>query len=226
MRYADLNIVLGPKSPVNRLVDMGTQLGYSVLGILGNYPISSDSSDTVTLCPRAEATSKRLSSLRKEVGRIRHKFLVVAFPLGGIETTNWAAEEGLVDLLTVNPRTNPKLRKTTARLAAGSGTALEIPILPLLRTTGLVRSKIIKTFSETIRTAKQSGMKVILSSGAFHPLQIRSPRALQHIGMLLGLERSEAKAAVSDIPIGIIEHNIRRMSDNYILPGVEIVGDP
>jgi len=48
---------------------------------------------------------------------------------------------------------------------------------------------------------------------------------MYHIGLMLGLDESTASAAISGIPNGIIVMNLKRLDENYILPGLEIIGD-
>jgi RNase P/RNase MRP subunit p30 len=102
-------------------------------------------------------------------------------------------------------------------------TALELQIAPLLNSSGLHRSKILKAYREAVVTAVGAGMGLVLSSGATHPMGLRSPLAMMHIGMLLGIDRTLAEKAVHELPTCIIERNMKRLSPEYVGPGVEIV---
>jgi RNase P/RNase MRP subunit p30 len=135
---------------------------------------------------------------------------------------NWAAEDQRVDLLTLDHSQEYRLRDSTARLAATYDTALEIRFDPLLHLAGLNRSKVIKVYRESVRTAIDSGMQVILSSGASHPLNMRSAMAIRHLGELLGMESKYAENAINQAPLDIVERNRRRLSSDYIAEGVEI----
>lgn len=223
MRYIDLNINADTPQAIQSLSSMGGALGYSGLAAKGQS--YHEAPVQIELFSRADLTAKRLAGLKKEVSRTRKRHLVLATPLGGVDTTNWAAEEGTIDLLTLPLTGNGRLRTSTARLAAGSNTALEIVIHPLLITKGLERSRVLKTMTDAIKIAVQGEMKVVLTSGALQPIHMRSPYAMIHIGMLLGLERLESIESISQTPHEIIERNIKRLDDNYILPGLEVVGD-
>ena len=139
-----------------------------------------------------------------------------------IDTANWAASDSKVDLLTLLP-TNSELRNTTARLASKSGIALEVPITPLLGVAGLERSRILKNYSEAITTARKAGMNTILSSGSSEPIQMRSPWALSHIGALLGIDIQRAKNAILKYSGLIITENIKRLGDNHVSDGIDII---
>ena len=149
--------------------------------------------------------------------------MIVSVDLTSVDTANWAADDKRVDLLTLNHLQEYRLRNTTARLGAASSTALEIKFEPLLNLTGLKRSKVIKTYRESVGTAIDSGMQVILSSGAKHPLHLRSARAMCYLCELLGMERKYAEHAVNQAPLDIVERNRRKLSSDYIMDGLEII---
>ncbi|MFW9918052.1 MAG: RNase P subunit p30 family protein [Candidatus Thorarchaeota archaeon] len=225
MRSIDLNVIADSDSELQSLSSMGVELGYSGLAISGLNLKSNMASKDIEIFSRFDLKTNRLSVLKKEAARMRDKYLVLAIPLGAIEPANWAAEEQVVDLLTLLPSDSNKLRTTTARLAAKSGTVLEVPIHSLLLTQGLHRSRALKTMTDAIKIALQCEMHVILTSGASNPIHLRSPYAMVHIGMLLGLNRAQAIESISDHPLAVIERNMKRLDDNHILPGLEIVGD-
>ncbi len=172
---------------------------------------------------RNDVSGRGLKSIIKQVDSVRKHSMIVAVMLTSVETANWAAENQKVDVLTIDPFREHKLRTTTARLAAMSGTALEIRFEPLLQLVGLNRSKVVKIYQESVRTATDAGMQVIISSGATKPLHMRSPVAMQHIGELLGLSSEYAKSAIRMAPLTIIERSRRRFSLEYVAEGIEIV---
>jgi len=176
-----------------------------------------------SILKRADVSGRGLKAIRKQVDSVRKSSMIVSTKLASVETANWAAEDPRVDLLTLDHSQEYRLRDSTARLAALSGTALEIRFEPLLHLAGLNRSKVIKVFRETIRTATDSGMRVVLSSGATYPLQMRSARAIQHLGELLGMESKYAENAIKQTPLDIVERNRKRFSSDYVIEGVEII---
>jgi len=126
-------------------------------------------------------------------------------------------------LLMFAPSKEHRLRETTASLASSSATALEIQAAPLLHSSGLQRSKILKMYRETVATAVDAEMGVVLSSGAAHPMELRSPVAMVHIGLLLGIERKLAENAIQELPTHLIERSMKRRQPEFVSPGVEIL---
>ena len=176
-----------------------------------------------SILKRADVSGKDLKAIRNHVDNVRKHSMIVSVKLGSVGTANWAAEDQRVDLLTLDHSQEHRLRDSTARLAATYDTALEIRFEPLLHLVGLNRSKVIKVYREAIRTAIDSGMQVILSSGASHPLHMRSAMAIRHIGELLGMESKYAESAINQAPLDIVERNRKRFSSDYVAEGVEIL---
>jgi len=149
--------------------------------------------------------------------------MIVSVPLRSIDVINWAAEDKRVDLLTVDSTLDNRLRDTTSRLAAAGNTYLEIQIAPLLKSSGLTRSKILKSYRESVSTAMDAGMGVVLTSGAIHPMGLRSSVAMAHIGILLGMDRAYADSAIGSLPWSIIERNMKKLQPGFVSNGVEVL---
>ena len=203
---------------------MATSLGLTTLSVPLSLETPSISEKGVTIVTRADLSLGKLSVLKNQINQVRKRAVIISAPIGTINTTNWAAEDDRVDLLTLTELSRGNgLRSTTAGLAAESGTALEIPIRPLLVNTGLARSKILKMYREASRTAYTAGMSVVISSGATEPILLRSPRALQYICHLLGMEEGLAKKAVLEHPDMIVTDNLHRLSSEFVAPGIEVI---
>ncbi|MEM2728583.1 MAG: hypothetical protein QXF59_05880, partial [Candidatus Bathyarchaeia archaeon] len=52
---------------------------------------------------------------------------------------------------------------------------------------------------------------------------LRRPEDYAFLSYLIGLDLNYAKKALSDNPISIVERNRRKLSQNYVCPGVFIV---
>jgi RNase P/RNase MRP subunit p30 len=223
MMAMDIGVNITDREEIDLCVRLAQQIGFAGIAVLGEMsePVTRITHDFMTY-RRIDLRGKGLSSLRDQIDTARKRGLVVAMQLGAIEATNWAAEDPRVDLLTLDPSKEYRLRDTTAHLATSSSTYLEIQIAPLLSSTGLNRSKILKSYREAVITAIDANMGIVLSSGATYPMGLRSPVAMVHIGMLLGLERGAAEQAVIELPARIIERNMKRMGPEYVRAGVEI----
>jgi len=221
----DLNVRIPSSERLGEFEDMAGRLG--ITGIAPSTELDKPvvvSGKGLVLYSRADLRSKRIHSLRKELGLLRRRAVIVAFPLAGVETSNWAAEDRRVDLLTLGEdNIGAILKDSTAHMAEHSGTALEIQFAAILRSTGLNRSRVLKGFREATRTALDADMKIVLSSGASHPINMRSPMAMAYIGFMLGMNRVDSREAVFNTPQRIVERNERKLSSEFVGPGVEIV---
>ena len=220
----DMGVCVSDSKSVESFVQMAQKIGFTGFAT-HNIQGEPDQhfGDGFSILKRADVSGRDLKSIRKQVDSTRKHSMIVSVKLASVGTANWAAEDQRVDLLSLDHSQEYRLRDSTARLAATYGTALEIRFEPLLHLTGLNRSKVIKAYRESIRTAIDSGMQVILSSGALHPLHLRSARAIQHLGELLGMEPKYAENAINQAPLDIVERNRRRFSSDYVAEGVEIL---
>lgn len=204
---------------------MAKTLGFAGLATsldLGSPSIVAENG--IVVYRRAELNGRSLSTMKHQVAQVRRQSAVVAVPLRGADVINWAAEDPRVDLITViDDNRDNMLRESTAKLAAKHDVALEIKVSGLLETSGLDRSRIIKTFRENVTTAVHAGQHVVLSSDASDPLGMRSPTAMQWIGNLLGLEGAHMKDLVETTSADIVARNIRKMASSVPGSGIEIV---
>ena len=220
----DLGVLTKDVAEIDSFGDMANKLGLKGFAIVGmqSEPLKTITAD-LQVCNRVILHGKSINSVRKQIDKIRRKAMIVSVPLRSIEVTNWAAEDKRVDLLTVDPMQDNRLRDTTAHLASMTNTHLEIQIAPLLKSSGLNRSKILKSYRESVSTARDGGMDVVLTSGAIHPLGLRSAVAMAHIGILLGMDRAYADSAASSLPLSIIERNMKKLQPGFVSSGVEVL---
>ncbi|MDF1537567.1 MAG: RNase P subunit p30 family protein [Candidatus Thorarchaeota archaeon] len=223
MKSVDMDIRTRTEQELQPFIEMAETLGYSAI-------LSGCTTDAITtrespvqVYRRHNLKSKKLSELKAQVSKIHGKYALVSAPLLEVDTANWVAEDSRVHLLTVDITGKNILRKTTAGLCASHGTALEVPIASLLDANGLNRSRIIKAIRDCVTTATRANMKVVLSSGANTPVRMRSPVALFHIGMLLGLEENQAKEAILSTPSAILKENLKRLDGTQLRSGLEII---
>jgi RNase P/RNase MRP subunit p30 len=218
----DLGVYISDSTSIESFIEIAKRIGLS--GIATQFKGDSISDEQgFSVIVRTDVLGRGLNAIKKQTTRVRPQTMIVAVPLTTIEIANWAAEDSRVDLLTLDPSRAHQIRESTARLGASSGTCLEIQFAPLLDSIGLNRSKIIKAYREAIETASDVGMPVVLSSGAKHPLNMRSAMAMRHIGILLGLDSKSAETVVSKNPPKILERNKRRLSPDFVGEGIEII---
>jgi RNase P/RNase MRP subunit p30 len=220
----DIGVCISDPTELESFVQIAQKIGFSGIAThnIEGKP-EQHFENEFSILKRADVFGRGLKSIRKQVDSVRKHSMIVSVKLTSVEIMNWAAEDQRVDLLTLDHSHEYRLRDSTARLAATSDTALEIRIEPLLLLAGLNRSKVIKIYREAIRTAIDSEMQVILSSGASHPLHMRSAKAIRYLGELLGMGSNYAENAINQAPLNLVERNRRRFSSEYVAEGVEIL---
>ncbi|TFG12185.1 hypothetical protein EU537_10240 [Candidatus Thorarchaeota archaeon] len=225
MNATDLNLRIKHKDEIQRFLHIAQRLGFDHLvipsALLNSYE---EQREGITLLSRTDIPDVKLGKLKGTLDRYRKKHVIVAVQLSNPSVSNWAAKDERIDLLTMIPALDSvHLRRSTAKLASESGTALEVTLAPLLETQGFDRSRTLKIMRENISTALDAGMKVVVCSGANEPMMMRSPRALCYFGKLLGLDRTLAKSAVYNYPTEIVQSNLRKLTGQFVRPGVEIL---
>lgn len=220
----DLGVCMSDSKQLESFVQIARNIGFTGLA---TYNLEGEPDKRLhsgfSVLKRVDISGNSLKTVRKQVDSVRRNAMIVSVKLTSIDLANWAAEDQRVDLITVDHSLEYRFRDTTARLAAESDTALEIRFEPLLRLAGLNRSKVIKIYRETVRTAIEAGMQVVLSSGAKQPLQLRSPMAMRYICELLGMESKYAENAVKQAPLEIVERNRERCSSGYVADGMRVL---
>jgi RNase P/RNase MRP subunit p30 len=220
----DVGVNVSNMERIGSFEDIAQRIGFTGIAVTGvldqpiRFPI-----ERITVYRRVNLTGKGINALRNQLEKVRKNTTIVSIQVGSIDVTNWAVEDQRIDLLTLDPLKDHKLRETTACLASKSLTALELQIAPLLSSSGLHRSKILKVYREAVMTAVGNGMEIVLSSGATHPMGLRSPLAMVHIGMLLGIDRTLAERSINDLPAYIIERSLKKLRPEFISPGVEVI---
>jgi RNase P/RNase MRP subunit p30 len=221
----DLNIAISDSKDIESVLAMGMKLGFRGIAVsLSNNQQIENPTEGIQIISRFDIREKSLSSAKRKLKQNRLNFLIVAMPLGSVNLANWAAEETGIDLLTATePLEDCNLRDSTAKIAASTGTALELPVFPLLQSSGLARSKILKVYREITKTAMDAGMRIVLSSGCKRPICMRAPMALSNVGTLLGLDQIKSKEAVFQFPRDIVEENLRKSKSEYLGAGMELI---
>ncbi|MGY5852015.1 MAG: RNase P subunit p30 family protein [Candidatus Thorarchaeota archaeon] len=221
----DLNVNVTNRESIDSYVEFAQVLGIRGIAVQTalDHPIVR-LDDGFLLLKRHNLTGKTSNTMMEQLKKARYGSAIISVPLRDVSTANWAAEEHRVDLISlVAPFHDNVLRDSTAKLAASTGTALEISFAPLLSTNGMTRAKILKAFRETAKTAISARMPIVISSDGNSPLEMRSPLAMQHIGLLFGINGHLAGKSVNGIPSQIIERNERRLGEDFIAEGIEIV---
>ncbi|MEM2142235.1 MAG: RNase P subunit p30 family protein [Candidatus Thorarchaeota archaeon] len=211
MGLVDLSVRIESMDLLDRFTLMARSLRIS--GFATTCPLDTPITfrDNVSVYARTNLQLRSIDELRVQARRARERSVVVAIALGTRQTVAWAATDPNVDLITVDPYARECImHRPVARLAADNDKLLEIQIQPLLKTTGLERSRILKTLRSNLETAVEVGMKPVISSNASTPTQMRSSAALRFIGKLLSSDEELLQCAVDELPNETVRRNLDR----------------
>jgi ribonuclease P/MRP protein subunit RPP1 len=109
------------------------------------------------------------------------------------------------------------------KFAAKNDVAIEINFREILITNKKTRAMVMANIAKNIKLAKKYHAPIIICSGAISHWELRAPECLVSMACQLGLELSEAKKAISEVPKKIVERAKERRSEKWIMPGVRIV---
>ncbi|MBD3160159.1 MAG: hypothetical protein GF309_15385 [Candidatus Lokiarchaeota archaeon] len=226
MEAADLNVRAKNRQHLDEFSKMAKKYHFQAIATSASLkePVIEDEKG-FRICKRIEVNADKVGKVKSRIGQSRRKAVIIAVRIGEVNATNWAANDHRVDLLTTYGYPWQRdLRYSTAKLAAATDTALEVNIVSLLQVSGLKRSRVLKSLRDSIRTASRARMRIVLSSGADSALRMRSPTALEQIGSLLDIDYKTAEKALRNYPMDIIKRNLAKLNENFIAPGIEIIG--
>lgn len=236
MKFADLHL----RPPINqfdemrKLVEKSAELGYSVVGLTFSANIKRECIENaqkicrelgLDMVTRADLTPKNGRELLSMLRKIRRRFEIIGVNCQTKEVYIQAAKDRRVDLISAYSGEYKKhfFGISEAKLASEKNAALEVNLAPLLYTEGFRRVHLLNILRKEASAANKFGVPIVLSSGAENPRLLRKPNDYAALAHLIGLDLHSAKLALSTNPINIIEKNRRKLSPNYICPGVYLV---
>lgn len=219
---------------VKLLLEKSAELGYSAVGLTFQHDAKKDDIDQMTrICRdlgldpivRADLAPKNARDLLDTLSKIRRKFEIIAVYCNTREVALQAAKDQRVDLLFFSQNDPRKhyFGVSESKLASEKNAALEINLAPLIYLDSYSRIRILSVLRREILIATKFGVPIILSSGASSPQMLRGPRDYISLAYLIGLDTCTAKRSLSDNPKNIVERNRRKLSQNYVCPGVYLV---
>ena len=179
----------------------------------------------------AEIDTKNPGDIQKKA-RNALKYADIILIHGGNDQINRAASEcHEVDVL-CHPEMDAKkdfihqknsgIDQIITKLMAERYIALELNFSEILDSHGVVRSQILGRMRQNVMLARKYNTPMIITSGARDKWDLRSPRELMAIGRMLGMTESEARSAVEEIPLKIIQKSEDRKNPNVIMKGLEV----
>jgi len=235
-RFVDLHLSppIQDLDRIERVVNRSAELGYSLVGVPLSTGTAKDSIEKLrSICAaakmdfakRIDLTPRTPRELLRLLRRVRRRFEVVSVMCGSKAVARQAAKDRRVDLLSFSV-TNLHRRffdQAEAELASKALSGFEIDITPLLELTGFQRVHLISRLRREVGVASKFNVPLIISSGASKPDQLRSPRDCAALASLFDLDAQFSLDALSEIPSALVERNRRKLSPEYLAPGVHIV---
>ena len=180
----------------------------------------------VDFVSRTNLSPRNSNELLQDLRRFRRKFEIISIRCNTKEVARQAAKDRRVDLLQFS-LTNMRKRffdEQEAELSSQAQSSLEIELSPILQLTSSSRIRLLSVLRREVETAKRAKVPIILSSGATTEHLMRDPHNYAALTTLFDLPLSSALDAISKNPWIMVERNRRKLSPDYVAPGIWIVG--
>jgi len=236
-RFADLHlrVPLNDQPKAESMIRKASELGYNLIGI----PLSPHTTreqisqlrqicrDTkIDLATRVNFSPRTPKELLQSLRRFRRKFEIVAVRCHTKDVARQAAKDRRVDLLQFSATSIRKrfFDESEAELASQALSAIEIELAPILQLTSFSRVRLLSRLRKEVTTAERFKVPITLSSGATDELLMRSPHDYAALATLFDWPMSSALRALSETPWATVERNRKKLSPDYVAPGIHVVG--
>lgn len=156
------------------------------------------------------------------VGNFRPDFTVVTLRGGDDALNRFAVESDRVDVLSRPMAGRGEFNHVLAKAAAEHGTRVEFDFGPVLRSTGGDRVRALSDLRKLREIVDHYDAPFVVSANARSHLQLRAPRELRAVGEAIGFPAERVAAGLAEWD-AIVGTNRRRLSEEFIAPGVERV---
>lgn len=235
-RFVDLHLQpnLGDAEQTRSMLIKAAELGYRLVAVpLPMASMESFAKKLMAMCheakidfaSRLDLKPKTPRELLHQLRKFRRRVEVIAVACESKDVARQAAKDHRVDILNF-PAIDPRRRffdRAEAELASGSTSALEIDLKPILTLKGPVRIRLLATLRREIAIAEDYHVPIVISSGATNPLQMRKPMEMAALASLFDLDKPTALDAISKIPLAIVGRNRKKLSSNFVAPGIRII---
>ncbi|MHA1377864.1 MAG: RNase P subunit p30 family protein [Candidatus Helarchaeota archaeon] len=220
--YADLHLhsnhTNGTDSPID-MIKIASRLGFSFI-CFGDFDnksfkeiklfkekIREKNKTEVKVLTRIDIIGNDINSVKQRLRNIRPHVDIIGLKCRKKAIFNWGFQDSRVDLLTFFDYENFKiLTYEAAKLANRNSKPIEIFIRPLIRNTGLNRSKLLRLIKKMTYNLIRANSPFIITSGAQNVYEMRAPRELATILSLVDLPKELCHKAVSEIPLKMIKN--------------------
>jgi ribonuclease P/MRP protein subunit RPP1 len=236
-RFVDLHLRVPAEDPVEAesMLRRASELGYSLVGIPLPANVSKEqviqlrdicSEAKLEFASRVNFAPRNSNELLQSLRRYRRKFEIVAVRCDTKEVARQAAKDRRVDLLQFSVTSLRKrfFDEAEAELASQALASLEIELAPMLQLTSFSRVRLLSCLRKEVATAERFKVPVTVSSGATDKLLMRGPHDYAALTTLFDMPMPSALKALSDNPWSIVERNRKKLSPDYVAPGIQVVG--
>ena len=236
-RFADLHlrVPIKDRHQAERMIKKASELGYSLVSVPLPPNVTREQTRQlqhicndakVDFAARTNFSPRNSNELLHDLRRFRRKFEIIAVRCHTKDVARQAAKDRRVDLLQFSV-TNLRQRffdEQEAELASQALSSLEIELAPLLQLTSFSRVRLLSYLRIEVATAERAKVPITISSGATDEQFMRVPRDYAALTTLFDLPLSSALKAMSETPLGIVERNRRKLSPDFVAPGIYVVG--
>jgi ribonuclease P/MRP protein subunit RPP1 len=236
-RFADLHlrVPIEDRHKAETMIQKASKLGYSLVGIPLPPHISKEqigklrsicSNAKLDFATRVNFSPRNPNELLQNLRRYRRKFEIVAVRCHTKDVARQAAKDRRVDLIQFSA-TNLRKRffdESEAELASQALSSLEIELAPMLQLTSFSRVRLLSRLRREAATAERFKVPITISSGATDEQFMRGPRDYAALTTLFDLTFPSALRALSETPWVTVERNRRKLSPDYVAPGICVVG--
>jgi RNase P/RNase MRP subunit p30 len=235
-RFADLHLraPIKDRSQTEKMVWNAAELGYSLIAI--PLPLQASQQQVsqlqhicreakIDLATRVNLSPKTSRELLQALRRFRRKFEIISVMCRTKDVARQAARDRRVDLLQFS-FTNLRKRffdEAEAELSSHAFSSLEVEMTSLLRLAGASRIRLFSRLQREMALAERFKVPITISSGATDDLLMRGPHDTAALATLLDLPFSSALKGLSENPYATIRRNRKKLSPNYVAPGIRIV---
>jgi len=216
------------------MIEKSAELGYRAVGVTLPQNFSrSEVEELSKICRgvnldfirRIDLEPISTTELLRSLRLLRRKVEIISVKCVSKSVARQAAKDRRVDILSFSPLNMRKrfFDSAEAELASKAQVSLEFDLAPLLYLYGYQRIRLLSKLREETFIAKKYGVPIVLSSGANNVNLLRKPEDYASLGFLFGLDLNDARKSLSNNPREIIERNRRKLSPNFVAPGVYVI---
>lgn len=229
--YYDLCIRYVPDddASMDKLISLAKHFDFIGAGITevadkGNIPCRYPNVSDFDLVHVIEIRENNPSKLHSQASRYARKVDIVIVQGGADKLNRSAIETADMDILSLPLGIKEGgFDHVIAKSIADKGIALEFDMGSLIRYRGGKRVHAISELGQRLMLARKFEVNMVLTSAARSIYDIRGPRELAALASLFGMTKEEAIRSMTATPATILER--KRRSKNYIMDGVELIGE-